>query len=180
MIPVGYMAKRIAPAAADHRLGGAADICSVSGCVSKNFADFLPFWKHNGYWFFDSPAILRTLAQEQAIDLEGTSLFYYECHQKEFDGSRWRRFAPEPAIAIQVVTPMSKKLRGFDVVTFSCGNAPECSPLSCNGLAAEIPTNEHCLLDSFEEAKRLLSAGAFENSEPGPWRIFAVYSITWE
>jgi hypothetical protein len=180
MIPVGYMAKRVVPAPARLSLGRAVEIHSVSGCISEDFAEYIHFWKHNGYWLFDSPAILRALAGEQAIDLAGTSLFYYECHEEEFDGGRWRRFVPESSMPVQVVPPVSRELRGFDVVTFEAGNLPECSPLSCNGLAAEIPVNEHCLLDSFEQAERLLSSGAFENSEPGPYRIFAVYSVPWE
>ena len=38
-----------------------SDIYSVSGCVSKNFADYINYWKHNGYWFFDSPRIIQLL-----------------------------------------------------------------------------------------------------------------------
>lgn len=37
--------------------------------------------------------------------------------------------------------------------------------------------NSHCLFDSFDEAKFHLTEGAFNNSEPGPYRIFAVYSV---
>jgi hypothetical protein len=55
--------------------------------------------------------------------------------------------------------------------------SPECSPLSCNSLATGIVVNRHCLFDSFEQAVRALEAGAFDNSEPGPFRIFAVYKI---
>jgi hypothetical protein len=51
--------------------------------------------------------------------------------------------------------------------------------LSCNGLAAEIETNQHCLLRSLEEAQQLLESGRFDNSEPGPFRILAVYSAQW-
>lgn len=68
---------------------------------------------------------------------------------------------------------------GYDVVTFSTGNSAECSPLSCNSVAREVGTNEHCLLICLEEAKRLLEEGKFKNSEPGPFRIFAVYSVPW-
>jgi hypothetical protein len=180
MIPAGYMAKRVEAAPASFPLGRAGDIGSVSGCISRQFADYVPFWKHNGYWFFDSPEIIRNLAKEHSIELQGASLFYYECHEEEFDGTQWRRFAPESSMQVQVLSPRSRELWGFDVVAFSAGTLPECSPLSCNGLAKEIPTNRHCLLESFEEAERRLSSGAFNNSEPGPYRIFAVYSVPWE
>jgi len=42
------------------------------------------------------------------------------------------------------------QLEGFDVTTFSVANSPECSPLSCNDLAADIAVNKHCLFDSFD------------------------------
>ena len=69
------------------------------------------------------------------------------------------------------------QLEGFDVATLSRHNKAECSPLSCNSLAKTIPTNEHCLIPTFEEAKDKLEQGLFDNSEPGPFRIVSVYSV---
>ena len=66
------------------------------------------------------------------------------------------------------------------MATFSNKNMPECSPLSCNYLARELPTNSHCLLNSFEDAEKNVTNGTFNNSEPGPYRIFAVYSVNWD
>jgi hypothetical protein len=60
------------------------DIFSVSGCISRDFADYIDYWKHNGYWLFDSPEIIKSLAKENSIQLEGTSLFYYEAYEMEF------------------------------------------------------------------------------------------------
>ncbi|MGA7952403.1 MAG: hypothetical protein WCA07_02675 [Gloeobacterales cyanobacterium] len=62
-----------------------ADIYSVSGCVSKDFADYIHYWKHNGYWFFDSPQTILQLAQQNSIDLIGTKLFFYEAYEREFN-----------------------------------------------------------------------------------------------
>lgn len=75
--------------------------------------------------------------------------------------------------------PEAKVLEGYDVVTFYVQTSPECSPLSCNSLAAEVETNTGCLLQSFEQARTLLENGTFNDSEPGPHRIFAVYSVAW-
>ena len=69
------------------------------------------------------------------------------------------------------------KIEGFDVTTFSGHNEPECSPLSCNALATDISVNQHCLFNTFAEAKAAIERGFFKNSEPGPYRIFAVYTI---
>lgn len=77
------------------------------------------------------------------------------------------------------VLPAERALEGYDVVTFSVRTSAECSPLSCNSLAAEVQTNQHCLLASLEQARQLLEDGKFKNTEPGPYRIFAVYSTEW-
>ncbi|WP_419904681.1 hypothetical protein [Kiloniella sp.] len=76
-----------------------------------------------------------------------------------------------------VFVPTNKRLEGFDIVSFSQENAPECSFLSCNLMAEEIEVNNHCLLGSLDEAKNYLNQGLFDNCEPGPSRIFAVYSL---
>jgi hypothetical protein len=106
-------------------------------------------------------------------------LFYYEVYEKQFDDKRriWEPYTSDPAFRTEVKAPSTKRLEGFDVVTFSAKTSPECSPLSCNCLAAEIPVNMHCLLPSLEEAIRLVETGAFEHGEPGPLRIFAVYTL---
>lgn len=180
MIPAGYMAKRVSVRPPWLQAAQVVDVCSVSGCISANLTDYVQYWKHNGYWLFDSPAILREIARDHAIDLTGSRLFYYEMHGLEFDDLHgWRSFTPEPAFPTQVVAPTEKVLAGYDVVTFSAGTSAECSPLSCNALALEVETNQHCLLASVEEARRLLEDGRFRNTEPGPYRIVAVYSTQW-
>jgi hypothetical protein len=181
MIPVGYMAKRVSTRPDWLQAAQVAEIYSVSSCTSNDFANYIQYWKHNGYWFFDSPEGIRQLAREHSIDLEGTTLFYYEVHEQQFEEnpSRWARFEPEPSFPTDVLPPATKSLAGYDVVTFSSGTSAECSPLSCNGLAAGVETNSHCLLTSLEVAQRLLDSGAFKNSEPGPFRIFAVYTVPW-
>jgi hypothetical protein len=178
MTPAGYMAKRVQKPEG-FLLAKCVDVYSVSDCVNNNFADYIEYWKHNGYWLFDSPEIIRTLAQEHSIPLEGTTLFYYEVYASEFDGKNWIPYEPETSFPTNVTLPPSKSLAGFDVVTFFAKNAPECSPLSCNGMAEGVTTNEHCLFMSFNEAYQSVSSGAFNQAEPGPYRIFAVYSVAW-
>ncbi len=161
------------------QIDGIADVYSVSGCVSEDFADYIGYWKHNGYWLFDSPEIIRTVARKNSIQLDGTSIFYYEVYEMEFDGKAWSPYEAESPFPTNVIPPQGKVLEGFDVVTFYAKNAPEHSPLSCNGVAKEIRTNQHCLLESFTEAYEQLNCGAFNNAEPGSYRIFAVYSVAW-
>ena len=123
---------------------------------------------------------MRALAAEHSISLEGLALFYYEAHEAQYDeeAARWEPFAPEASLATRVEPPAACTLEGFDVATFHSGQGPECSPLSCNGLAAEIPTNKHCLLlPSLAAAVAALESGRFARSEPGPLRIIAVHSV---
>lgn len=180
MVPAGYMAKHVSKKPDWVKASQVVDIYSLSRCVSKDFADYIKYWKHNGYWLFDSPEIIQTIAREHSIPLEGTSLFYYEAYEKEFDGERWHPYAPEPSFLTQVVPPSQKQLEGFDVVTFSVKTSPECSPLSCCMLAECLHTNAHCLFPSFEEAETNVTNGAFNDSEPGPYRIISVYSVDWK
>ncbi|HTS17988.1 MAG TPA: hypothetical protein VMP11_10480 [Verrucomicrobiae bacterium] len=158
---------------------GVEDVYSVSGCMSKDFADYIPFWKHNGYWLFNSIDSIRSLAAEHSIDLSDCQFFFYEVFEMQFDADakQWQPFEPEKSLETAVHVPEKKQLEGYDVVTFSERNSPECSPLSCNCLAQTIPVNQHCLLKSLEEARQQIEMGAFANSEPGPYRIFAVHSI---
>lgn len=178
MIPVGYMYKRVAKKDEWLKAEAVADIFSLSKCISKNFADYIHYWKHNGYWLFNSPDVIEGIAREENIDLSGTTLFYYEAYEYEFDENsrEWAVFTPE-AFATDIQVPTEKHLEGFDIATFWLRTSPEHSPLSCNALATTIPVNEHCLIRTFEEAKEALESGAFDNSEPGPYRIFAVYTL---
>ena len=179
MIPAGYMAKRVQNRPKEFENKDIVDIYSVSGCISKNFADYIKFWKHNGYWFFDSPQIIQQVAKEHFIELTGTKLFYYEMYNLQFhEDNKWKSFEPDASFATDIEKPSLKNLEGYDIVTFSCRNSAECSPLSCNELSKTIPVNKHCLLSSFDNAHQLLENGIFQNSEPGPYRILAVYSVS--
>jgi hypothetical protein len=179
MIPVGYMLKRVALRPKWLSAADVDDIYSLSRHVSEDFTDYINYWKHNGYWLFNSPAVMKEIAKDNNLDLNGMTLFYYEAFEKEFDEKlrTWSTFEPEPSFPTDVEKPQSAHLEGYDVTTFSVHTSPECSPLSCNGLAKEIGVNRHCLLGSFEQARQSLEAGIFDHSEPGPFRIFAVYTL---
>ena len=181
MVPAGYMAKCITARPDWLGVDRVVDVYSVSGCISPDFADWVSDWRHNGYWLFDSPEIIRSVAARHEVDLTATTLFYYAMHEQQFDedGRRWTPVVAEPSFTTQVVSPSASTLEGYDVVTFSVGTRAECSPLSCSRLAAEIETNAHCLLPTLEQAQALLEAGRFAHSEPGPFRILAVYSVPW-
>ena len=178
MISAGYLAKRIAQRPDWLQVPEVEDIYSVSNCISDYFMDYIKFWRHNGYWFFDNPEIIKELALANGVAVKDLTFFYYEVYEEEFheEQKAWTSFEGE-SFPTNVIQPARKALHGYDVVTFSVGTIPECSPLSCNHLASEIRTNSHCLLESFEEAKENLESGKFDKGEPGPLRIFAVYTV---
>jgi hypothetical protein len=179
MQPVGYLYKHIAFRPDWIKAENVDDIFSLSGCVSKNFADYINYWKHNGYWLFDSPYIIENIAKEHSFSLNGSRLFYYEAFEEEYDydTAQWQAFMPEASFITNVEIPEHKKLEGYDVTTFMVRTFPECSPLSCNGLAETAITNRHCLFNTFEDARRAIECGAFKDTEPGPYRIIAVYTV---
>jgi hypothetical protein len=179
MVPAGYMAKRVSTRPEWLTAAQVVDIYSVSPCGSRDFAQWVRYWKHNGYWLFDSPELIEDVAREAGVELVGTSLFFYEIYEQEFDeiNGTWRDFDPE--FPTRVIVPAERVLDGYDVVSFSCGTSAECSPLSCNHLATDVETNSHCLLPTLDQAKHLLEGGVFSGCEPGPFRVFAVSSVVW-
>jgi hypothetical protein len=142
MIGVGYLAKRIAQRPDWLQVPEVKDIYWVSNCISGDFMDYIKFWRHNGFWFFDSPEIIRELSLENGVNVKDLIFFYYEVYEKQFNEEQkaWMPFEGE-SFPTNVIQPARKVFHGYDVVTFTVGTNPECSPLSCNHLASEIRTN---------------------------------------
>ena len=126
MIPVGYMAKRLAQRAEWLKSPAVLDVYSVGDCVNDAFADYVDYWKYNGWWFFDSPEAIRAVSQEHAIDLDDTLLFYYEVYEFEFHDGEWRLFSPwkDSWNSSNIIVSSDKRLDGYDVVTFWPENSP--------------------------------------------------------
>jgi len=184
MIPVGYQYKKVKRGADPvWQPDNVKAVYSVSGCISGAFTDYIHYWKHNDFWFFDTPVVMEEIAVSESLNLSEMTLFYYEIHKDEYNDEthRWEPIQFERVVAKppNVIPPKEKQLEGFDVVSYSQRTDLECSPLSCNALCKEIPVNQYCLFDSFEEAENAVTRGAFTypNCEPGPYRIFAVYTV---
>ncbi len=64
------MAKRVQTPVGFHT-DGVLDLYSLSSHVNDDFADYIQYWKHNGYWLFDSPEIIQAVAHDNHIQLEG-------------------------------------------------------------------------------------------------------------
>lgn len=180
MTPAGYMFKKVAKKPSWLKTDSVKDIYSVSSCVSEDFDDYwINEWKHNGYWLFNSPEIMKAIAKKKDINLAKMQLFFYEVSEQQWneDEQKWEDYLPEESFETEVKLPQESRLEGFDIVSFLTKTAVECSPLSCNHLAQSIKVNEHCLLETYLEAVDLLNSGKLEDCEPGPYRIFKIHSV---
>ncbi|MBR9916882.1 hypothetical protein GYB29_04145 [bacterium] len=150
MIPVGYMYKIIEVKPDWLKNNLVSDVYSVSGCISEDFDDWVNYWKHNGYWFFNSPTFIEDIAKENNINLERMKLFFYKVYEFQWSDEEniWEKFEPEASFETNVKIPQKSVQEGFDVTSYSAEQCAECSPLSCNLMAEELEVNEHCLLDS--------------------------------
>ena len=63
MIPIGYMYKRIVLRPDWLKADAVVDVYSLSGHMSEDFADYINYWKHNGYWLINSPEVMEDLAR---------------------------------------------------------------------------------------------------------------------
>ncbi len=184
MIRLGYMRKQ--PQAIPDFLEdkNVKAIYSVASCQGDYFTrNWIDYWKHNGYWFYNTPEDIDALCKENNIDYSDTILFYYEGYELEFDfdeqgEEEWKPYACDKDMKTDVRIPLEKHLVGFDVVEYCCRNSAEDSLASCcKDIAVACTLNEYCLFDTFEEAKQALVSGIYHDAEPGPYRILAVYLI---
>jgi hypothetical protein len=115
MTPIGYLYKRVAICPEGLNAPQVADIYSLSSCVSKDFAYYINFWKHNGFWLFDSPSIIRDIALEHGISLEGLKLFFYEAYELQYDLAHrtWVPYGAEASFTTDIQTPIATRLEGF-------------------------------------------------------------------
>src|SRR4051812_29348924 len=97
MQPLGYLYKRVSTRPEWLQAKNVEGIYALSGCISENFADYINYWRHNGFWLFDSPEVIQALAQEHSISLDGMRLFYYEAFEQEYNDEtgQWEPYAPE-------------------------------------------------------------------------------------
>ena len=82
MIPVGYMAKRVCKKPDWLKAPQVTDIFSVSGHVSKDFADYVDYWKHNGYFFLTRQKPSKPLPEK-------TRLTFWERHFSFTKRMKW-------------------------------------------------------------------------------------------
>jgi hypothetical protein len=173
VIDAGYFAKRIEPKPEGLDAPGAVEICSVSDHISRAPDGWVKHWLHNGLGWYDRPSDAVTVVpadQRAAFRVFAYRIypaFFRHGSQHEFDVPSDVR--PEPI-------PHTFRSLGFDSVNRQpeAGFQFECSPLSCNAMAAAYVVNTHCLFGSLEEAIAGATRFSIEEPEPGDYYVIEV------
>lgn len=168
----GYFPKKIVKRDEWLKAPHVSEIWSVSECMSKGPADWITKWHHNDLGLFDTIALAESVVPPD--ERASTRILAYRVWDRMFDAGQDLE-APLPARDLPGPEEHFARV-GFDAVGRS-HNSFDCSPLSCNGGAESIATNEACLFPTLEEAV----AGAKEfskgNWEPGPyWLVEVLHS----
>jgi hypothetical protein len=182
-IPIGYFAKWIVERPEWLNVPNVEDICSVSECMSAGPDDWFSLWKHNALCLFDDEQVIADIASELGRP-EPFDLFAYALIPIRFaaDGEAQITLAelPNPAgpAPNAASRPLDYERLGFDCVQTGWHDnivGFGCSPLSCNGRAAEIPVNRHCLIDRLDDAIEAARRFAKEQPEPGVYYVVEVW-----
>jgi hypothetical protein len=173
LVVAGYFARRIEPKPDLLQAPGVREICSVSECISSGPDGWIDAWRHNGLgWFNTVDDAVSVVPGQQRHEFR---LFAYRLYPEVFrSGARVPWLLPDDVRPDP--PPQGFRSLGFDSASRSSeqGLGFECSPLSCNGLAAEMLVNEHCLFPTLEAA--IAGAGRFavEQPEPGDYYVVEV------
>jgi hypothetical protein len=173
MILAGYFARRIVPKPDSLEAPRVREICSVSECISAGADGWISAWRHNRLGWFNS--VEDAISVVPADQRGAFRLFAYRMCPESFRGRTRVAFAlpddvePEPL-------PAGFRSIGFDSASRSSWDSLslECSPLSCNGLAAELLVNEHCLFPTLDAAMAAAERFAVEQPEPGDYYVVEV------
>jgi len=173
VIDAGYFAKRIMPKPGDMSATGVREICSVSECISSGPPDWIERWLHNEFgWFNHIRDALSVIPTGHEAEYR---LFAYRLHPEVFRHDvRVPLTLPEDVRPDRILATFHTL--GFDSASKSIesGLGLECSPLSCNSMAAEIGTNEFCLFPTLGEAVAGAEQFAREQPEPGDYYVVEV------
>jgi hypothetical protein len=171
VIDAGYFAKRIAPKPEFLNAPGVREICSVSECISSGPDGWIERWLHNQFgWFNRAADAVRVIPQG---DPRRYRLFGYRVLPEIFKNGI-RVALRIPADVRPDAIPSTFRSLGFDSLNKSMDSVLglECSPLSCNSLAAEIQVNEFCLFRTLDAA--IAGAERFSREQPEPGDYYVV------
>ena len=173
MIGAGFFPKRIEPRPEFLRAPGVREICSVSTCISSGPENWIAHWLHNDFgWFNRMSDAVRIIPSGQDSHYR---LFAYRMYPEVFT-ARGRVSLTVPENVKPELIPDEFRSLGFDSASKSMETVLgfDCSPLSCNGMAAEIGANEFCLFRGLNAAIAGAQRFAAEQPEPGDYYVIEV------
>ncbi len=159
-------------------------VASVSGCISRRPANWIDRWNFNRAFCWDSEAAaLASVPIEAKWEFR---LFAYRLIPVLFSTSNQPRAVSIDDLFANSLPPLPDspgpsgyRSLGYDIVELPPPPATGfgCSPLSCNGMAKEIPVNKFCLVDNLGTAFVIARQFAKGRPEPGPYVVIEVLSI---
>jgi hypothetical protein len=183
-ILIGYMAKKIEKRPDWLKAAGVEEICSVSNCISGGLTDHaFEQWRHNGLCVYDSEPIVHELLGEEA-DPRAFSIFAYKLLPVAFAKEGERPVLADGLPEFAGPPPHAEPIPGdYDKIGYDCVQTEwnksiagfGCSPLSCNGMAQQIPVNRHCLIDTLDGAIDTARTFARKQPEPGVYYVVEVW-----
>lgn len=169
-VPPGWAAST--PAAVD-------EICSVSDCVNSRPDGWVERWDYNSACCYETEeATTRTAEGRSSFRLLAYALVMVRLNDKNQEVAVDLNAVLPPGLPTLPAGPVPDGfvVLGYDVVSKQAAGMMdfECSPLSCCGLAAEVPVNRYCLVDDPATALRLAQRWDHEEPEPGPYYVVQV------
>src|SRR5436190_2507921 len=158
-------------------------VCSVSECLAKRPPHWIDRWDFNRACCYDGEA--AALATIPPGDENHFACFAYRLLPVTCDAEGRRvpvdpdtLFDPRlpclPSLPARDATPARYARLGYDVVSVGTTMGFECSPLSCNGMANELPVNPYCLVDELARAFAIARQFNAEQPEPGYYVVVEV------
>ncbi len=169
---IGYFPKKRLPT--PERLSGTAaeEVCSISECLAPGPPDWIEHWIHNDWGYFNSVADALSVVPGDGSEYQILALALLPQRFVNGDSAAMEIQAPQVEALPDSFVPL-----GFDVASKSESVTFECSPLSCNLMAAEIQVNRYCLLDDLEQALQAASRFSLEQPEPGAYYVIQVHML---
>jgi len=188
LVAAGYLPKIVAYRPEYPHTPPVSHVLSVSHHLSSAPDGWIDSWLHNDLGFFNRLADARAVVPPD--DAGRYRLFAYRLLPQVFVAGKARPAAvpvnvqPEPvpeafvSLGFDAVSHWSPGLasRGADAVAEWPDDVLgfECSPLSCNGLAAEIETTDGCLFPTLDAAIAGALQFARDQPEPGDYYVLEV------
>ena len=166
---IGYFPRDVTVPSGLSIAGHVTEICSVSCCINTAPDGWIDRWLHNDLGFYNTRKDARAILPRSSGSF---SIYAYRLLPVRFSNGSIESFTP----ADYPVEPLPSNFvsLGFDVVSKSVSAFFERSPLSCHGMASEVPVNRYCLIDSLGEANAAAVRFSREEPEPGPYYVVEV------